>query len=81
MTTINIVVKCPLLEGETLPCFVIDRGERGIFWLVTKKSSRRGYYEAIYLGNDCYHPFQYHGEIMLSEFKRVEKTRVVLKFD
>ena len=85
MTTIHIKVKVPLVEGHKLPVFATASEDNGYFWLVTDKCQgtrgQQGYYKATFLGNSDYHPFQYHGEIRLKDYKLVEKARVVLQFD
>ena len=84
MTTINIKVNGNLNEGKKYPFFVIDTDERGLIWMVTGPAkNKREYYKATFLGNDNYHPFQYQGEIRLCkyEYKKIERTRVVLQFD
>ena len=85
MTTIHIKIKYPLISGAKYPFFVTQKGDEDYFWMVTEKCQgqlgRDGYYKATFLGNSNYYPFQYKGEILLTNYKVIKNSRVVLQFD
>jgi hypothetical protein len=59
----------------------VDTVDGKNFWFISGKGSRRGTHKACFLGNKCYHPFQYTAEISLNGFKKLKRTKVVLNFD
>jgi hypothetical protein len=83
MTTINIRVHKDLdgASDGVYPYFVVNKLNSGYFWIVTGPvPNKRNYCYATFLGNADYHPFQYKGEIWMKQYKKIERTRVVLNF-
>ena len=82
MNTLSLKIDNRLNKRQKFPFFVVDKQGFGYFWIVNGPvKNRRGYYKATFLGNSDFFPFEHIGEIRLSAYKKIERTRVVLNFD